>query len=164
MSNKASGSTKPKKRVTHQQKDAIVEGKALGIPERDIGQEIGLAGGTVNRVSHQPDIRDRINQLATELVEEGHQAVKQNILSTIQESNEQGVKPGSKDTNTYKLGLRKLSLQASRAILDITGLTSTQPSTVIQSIINVEGNAVISDPIRELLNKHSTDSIDVDTD
>ena len=152
---KAKGSTKRGKGVTPKQKEQIIEGKALGIPERDIAPLVGVSPATVNRISHKPDIRERINQLATELVNEGHQLVKENILSTIKESNDQTVKPGTKEETAYRLGLRKLSLQASKNITDIAGLTTQQPSTVITQLINVEGNAVLSDNLKALLNNHT---------
>jgi len=153
------GNTKRKKRVTISNKpalvDVIVEAKAKGVSDRGIAKQIDTTGATVNRISHRPEIRKRINQLATELITEGQESIKQTILDTIQTSNEQGVAQGDKDTNTYRLNLRKLSLQASRTITDIAGLTTQQPSTVVQTLIQVEGNAILSDTLKSILHSHS---------
>jgi hypothetical protein len=107
---------------------AVVTSRTIqGIPIRAIAQEIGTSHQTVLRTQHKPEIKALIEREAAEIINRGLKPARRTITRLAAMGNAKGA---DKD-------MLKLSLDASKHITSMAGLSGTTPSTIINALIQV---------------------------
>jgi hypothetical protein len=117
-------------RMTPQQTAIVVSQAAQGIPGCKIAQSLGVHEATVSRAINQPDNRALIQREAEKIIN-GGLTISRKVLTRAAAEGLKQFKQDKPDKD-----LLKISIDASKAILNVAGLTG-QPSTLIQALINI---------------------------
>jgi hypothetical protein len=113
--------------MTPQQEAIIIDNTVQQVPQRAIGEMIGVSHTTIQR--HQARLRDHINQQASELLQRGLIPARRTITRLAGMGN---VKTADKDT-------LKLSLDASKIVLNAAGILASA-GTTINNMIQINNN------------------------
>ena len=105
----------------------VIKRTVEGLTTRDIGQEIGLSRTAVNNVQHRPDVKAKIERAADHIINRGLQPAVKTLCRLAAMGN---VKDADKDS-------LKLSLDASKHITGMAGLSGAAPSTIINAMIQI---------------------------
>jgi hypothetical protein len=116
--------------MTPEQQAIIINNTVAGVTCRDIAPQLGISHAAVNR--HQHKLRDLIQKQATELLNRGLIPARRTITRLAALGNTKGA---DKDT-------LKLSLDASKVVLNCAGILSNTPGTIINNLIQVNQNEV----------------------
>ena len=113
--------------MDNQQTAVVIQRTIQGLTTRDIGQEIGLSRTAVNNVQHRPEVKAKIERAANHIINRGLQPAVKTLCRLAAMGN---VKDADKDS-------LKLSLDASKHITSMAGLSGTAPSTIINAMIQI---------------------------
>lgn len=113
--------------LTNEQQAIILSRTIQGAPSRDIAAEIGVAHSTVLRARSKPDMRAKIESEAEAIINRGLRSARRTICRLAAVGNAKGQ---DKD-------MLKLSLDASKHITAIAGLSGNSTSTIINTLINI---------------------------
>lgn len=148
-----------KQRNLHQ--DASYKAQAIamlasGSSQREVAKQLGVHQSTISRFAKKPDIKPLIEMAAQELIEQGLQPAVDLVIDTIRESHDRGIKHHDLNKEKNLLTLRKLALQSSEKVMKSAGVVPTHTQApVIQNIVNVEGDAILSPNVKEILIAHT---------
>jgi hypothetical protein len=107
---------------------AIVTSRTIqGVPIRAIAQEIGTSHQTILRTQHKPEIKALIEREAAEIINRGLKPARRTLTRLAAIGN---TKRADKD-------MLKLSLDASKHITSMAGLSGNAPGTIINALIQV---------------------------
>jgi len=113
--------------MDNQQTAVVIQRTIQGLTTRDIGQEIGLSRTAVNNVQHRPEVKAKIERAANHIINRGLQPAVKTLCRLAAMGN---VKDADKDS-------LKLSLDASKHITSMAGLSGGAPSTIINAMIQI---------------------------
>lgn len=113
--------------MDNQQTSIVIQRTIQGLTTRDIGQEIGLSRTAVNNVQHRPEVKAKIERAANHIINRGLQPAVKTLCRLAAMGN---VKDQDKDS-------LKLSLDASKHITSMAGLSGGAPSTIINAMIQI---------------------------
>ena len=117
-------------KATAQQIATVTERIIQGDTTREAGAVAGLSNATVSRITTRPEIRTLIEREATEIITRGLKSARRTITRLAAEGN-------VKDAD---IPTKKLSLDASKHITAIAGLSGNAPSTIINQLIQINTN------------------------
>ena len=115
--------------------------KLEGNSNREIAAKMGRHHLKVGKLLKSEELAEMIKAEAGRLIERGLRPACENIMGLVKESM---TKDGKKDKD-----LRKLGLDASKHITNIAGISGSAPSTVVNTMIQVNQN---TDRVNELSN------------
>jgi hypothetical protein len=108
---------------------AVATSKAIqGVPGCKIAQAVGVHESTISRNLNKPEIKALIEREAQEIINRGLKPARRTITRLAAIGN---------NTKTNDKDMLKLSLDASKHITSMAGLSGTAPSTVINALIQV---------------------------
>ena len=111
-----------------------------GDTTRAIAHDLGVDHNTVARAINKPEIRAIIEREAAELINRGLKPARRTLTRLAAEGNKAGT----------DIALQKLSLDASKHITSIAGLSSGTPGTIINQLIQVNSDPETTKEIADL--------------
>lgn len=134
-------------------KDSVIKQLAVGTPQREIAEQVGLDRSQISRFANKQDVKKFIEQEQMRLLDVVPDAVE-SVMELIRDF---------KDTPKENTGQRKLIYKAISDVLKSVGLFTTPVQS--QTLINIYDDAsqtIFSPEVLEILRNHHSDIIDVD--
>jgi hypothetical protein len=119
-----------------EQTAVVVKKSILGIPGCTIAHELGVHPSTVTRTQQRPEIKAKIERAGEYIVNRGLQPAVKTICRLAAMGNQDRRDPET-GLKLFDKEVAKLSLDASKHITSMAGLSGTAPSTIINAMIQI---------------------------
>jgi hypothetical protein len=107
---------------------AIIASKTIqGVPGCKIAQDLGVHESSVCRAKQRPDVRAKVEAAGNDIIDRGLKPAIRTICRLAAEGNKKSA----------PIDMLKLSLDASKHITAIAGLSGNAPGTIINQLINI---------------------------